>query len=692
LEVFPETILKLRRYRKAPRQIIRLASSRADRLIGFLRERRDNLQKDAAARRRRNRIGQLETARSAVTLFVAPEAGLSPFFGAHALIAHLLADAGFGAIMLSCNGLLPVCSTKFAMGMGATAAHDVNNAACIRCLEQAQSVGISYDLSDVSIDKTLNASQQADIELLMSESSVALWELKYDGIDFGALSLGETLRAVRKASVADFTSGDHALLRALLVASLSIYFAVRSLLSRFNVRHIAYYGDYAYHLPLVVLASRAGIVVTHISHGYTGDVDQRYLSLRPGVAVAHAMDLVDRWPKYRQRPLAPLEVERLYDGALFRLLNHGGISTYSPVWTFRDGDMRAELGLDPARKTIVAFPSSMDEIVCTRLFMQAMNVDFGSFKGAFVDHDDWLQKLIQWVSGRKDLQLVVRLHPRMASGARYKSVASGALRSRDMLANPPANVVIEWPESKISSYALAEVADVAVTAWSSMALELSRLGLPVVSAFPDIGLAPVGGFIGGGQTAEAFFQEVVRSASRGSSLAEITDSLRWTYIQHWSHLVDVSDVAPSHSDVPPYKRPSNAKTIIDVVAGGKDLVEINMSRHESDACAFSQEKEAVIRALEKMIGLFGAGRMLDEGQGLQIVGEGRAPIYRSPHREADVLTLRLSEDGIVKSENKEGVIARYSKVVYRLSNLLRDTQGNGIQKPIHEQLSLQART
>jgi hypothetical protein len=683
LEVFRKVIRELRRYRETPRRIVRGARSRADRLIAYLRERRENRRKEAAARRRRDRVGQLEKARAAVTLFIAPEAGLSPHFGAHALIARLLADAGAGAIVLSCNGLLPVCSAKFAMGVGATAARDVSNAACVRCLEQARSVGTSHDLSDVSVEQVLNASQQAEIELLVCLA--APWELKHDGIDFGALSLGETLRAVRKASVADFTPADHALLRALLAAALSIYFAVRSLLPRLNIRNIVYYGDYAYHLPLLLLASRAGILVTQVSHGYTGDVDQRYLSLRPGVAVAHAIELIDRWPKYRGRPLAPVEVERIYDGALFRLLNQGGISTYSPVWTFRGGDIRAELGLDPAKTMIVAFPSSMDEIVCARFFMQAMNVDFGSFKGAFVDHDDWLQRLIQWVSERKDVQLVVRLHPRMASGARYKSVAADTLRLKEMLANPPANVVIEWPESKISSYALAEVADVAVTAWSSMALELARLGIPVVSAFPDIGLAPVGSFVGGGETTEAFFQEVFRSAGRGSSLAAITDSLRWTYIQHWSHLVDVSDIAPSRSDVPPYERPANAGTIVEVVAGGKDLVEINMSRHQGNTAVSGLERQAVVRAVENMVALFGAGRMLAPGQGLRIVGETGLVIYRTSDEAADELTLRLSEDGIVTSD---GATARYSKVVNRLAVLLRDMQGRDAPVPAREQQAL----
>src|SRR5260370_12877152 len=100
-----------------------------------------------------------------------------------------------------------------------------------------------------------------------------------------------------------------------------------------------------------------------------------------------------------------------------------------------------------------------------------------------------------------------------------------------------------------------------------MALELSRLGIPVVCAFPDIGLTPVGSFVSSGQTKDAFFQEIDRSAGVGSSLAAITESFRWTYVQHWSHLVDISDITPSYMDVPPYRSPLSAKTILAVVTG-----------------------------------------------------------------------------------------------------------------------------
>jgi hypothetical protein len=632
----------------------------------------DRLKKAVALLWRRSRIRRFEIARSPVTLFVAPEAGLSPFFSCHAMLARMISDAGHAAVVLSCGGILPICSVKFAMNIGATRTGDTENAACSRCLEAAVKVGESHDLSDMQIEAILNAGHRAEIDSIISANEPRLWETKYDDIDFGGLSLGEALRAVRKSDVTEFAADDHVLLKALLKASLSVYFSVKLLSSRLKIRQIVYFGDYAYHLPFLLFASRFGITVTHISYGYIGDIDQRYLSLRPGVAVAHALDLIDRWPAYRHRLLSPLEVDKLLEGALSRLQNHGGISTYSPTWICRDDDIRAELGLDPNKKTIVAFPSSADEIVCTRLFMRAMNVNFGASGGPFDSHDDWLEKLIKWVSGRTEFQLVVRLHPRMAAGSRFKTVASDASRSRQTLASLPENIFIEWPESKVSSYNLAEIADVAVTAWSSMALELSRFGIPVVSAFPEIGLTPVGSFVCSGRTSDLFFQEIDRLADQEASLETITESLRWTYIQHWSHLVDISDITPSYMDVPPYKVPNSASTILDVVTGGKDLVEINMARHKEDVSSVL-EREAVVRSVETMIALFSRGKILEKDEGLRIQSDSGALIYRSQQQKTAELNLLLSKDGFVKPVGNDMGAGRYSKLVRRLAIMLEQS-------------------
>src|SRR5437879_2874396 len=57
--------------------------------------------------RRRERLVSSGAERKRVTLFLAPEAGVAPFFASHALLARVMADAGHTAVLLSCNGVQP---------------------------------------------------------------------------------------------------------------------------------------------------------------------------------------------------------------------------------------------------------------------------------------------------------------------------------------------------------------------------------------------------------------------------------------------------------------------------------------------------------------------------------------------------------------------------------------------------------
>jgi hypothetical protein len=237
---------------------------------------------------------------------------------------------------------------------------------------------------------------------------------------------------------------------------------------------------------------------------------------------------------------------------------------------------------------------------------------------------------------------------------------------------------VEWPGSKISSYNLAEIADVVLTAWSSMAIEVSQLGVPVVSAFPRIGLVPTGSFVMGGHSRKSYFEIVDRLLDETSSFDAITGAIRWAHLLYWSHLVDLTDVVPTrnYNDVPSYRMPRNKQAIIDVLAGHQDIVALNMSRYDEDAVSAFIERAAVVRTIEIIVGLLASGQRLKAGQGLRIESDGGRLIYQSSAGDAGGLNVTLSRDGIVTSSGDSQSPGRYSKIALRLASLL---EGTGIE-------------
>src|SRR5205807_8907478 len=102
----------------------------------------------------------------------------------------------------------------------------------------------------------------------------------------------------------------------------------------------------------------------------------------------------------------------------------------------------------------------------------------------------------EYVESHDDLQLAVRIHPREGPNKREGGTSQHLQKlRREFGAYQHARVRIIWPEDKTSSYDLGEAADLALVSWSSIGLELARLGVPVLTSTRGIGFLPEGDFL-----------------------------------------------------------------------------------------------------------------------------------------------------------------------------------------------------
>jgi hypothetical protein len=363
-----------------------------------------------------------------------------------------------------------------------------------------------------------------------------------------------------------------------------------------------------------VHARRQNIATTQIEHGYNRDVDLRLLNLRPAPVHEQQMVQVRRWAEYSDIPLDPATVRLIAEASLFRLGNHGKRSTHSPNFTLHQTGILEQLGLSPVKKTVVAYSSSADELSAARHIYKGLGLDYGDGPRPFEDSNTWLMSLISWAGVQPDLQLVVRLHPRMATPAGQPlSVEEQGLR--ELLTAIPNNVRIIWPRDKVSSYNLAEVADVAVVSWSTIGLELARFGVPVIAAFADRGSFAVGSFIGFEKTPERYFAAIRAAMDRSASYAHIAEAMRWTHFLFLSPTVDFSDCVPSDdfTGIPDWKMPADLDNILRTLIDGEDRSQLRMAELGSIATA-NEEHTTIRRALEYYIIFFMTGHNLPEAR------------------------------------------------------------------------------
>jgi hypothetical protein len=532
-----------------------------------------------------------------ITLFLAPEAALEPFFASHVLLARVLKDAGHEPLLLTCEGLLPTCSAKLARMVTHTAP-DEGGRICRDCRSVVNRIGRDYDLADISIESLLSEAVRADIDAIVAAHFEAPWDVVEDGIEIGRACLGEALRNQRKMSPDELNDTDKAFIRALVYSSLAVYRSVVLLAEMYDIQHIAYFGDYAFFIAPQLFAKKRGITVTNVSHAYNRDIDRRLLNLRPGHGFSHMMAQMDKWPVNGKLPIPPETIAQILDGGLYRLRGSGGASTYSPNWS-QNSDVLTQLNLPPGGKLLAVFSNSTDELLCNREILRVMGIPYAQTRNPFSTQIEWLKALIAWVAARPDLRLVIRLHPRMAKGHRHAQASSEATQMRQELSPLPPNVVVVWPESTISSYNIAEHADAILTAWSSIGLELARLGLPLVSAFQRIGPWPAGNFNMYSETQEGYFQAVEKALNRAPTMAGIRDAFRWTYCLNWTPLIDISDVTPDpdYNHVPPYRSPANRDLILKAVAESADLVDLALSKLSVTPQAIAAERAALESAM-----------------------------------------------------------------------------------------------
>lgn len=602
-----------------------------------------------------------------IFLFLAPEAGLTRFYMGHVILARFVAEqAATRPLLLSCDGILPICSVKSAMRMDPTRPGDIDNVACSSCLMARRRVGRENSLADISIEQYVKSGERDLVDALIEREGETPWRLVYDGIEIGKACLGETLRSRRKASEHHLDESDKALVRAFLFSSLVMHIAMRGLQQQFVIKHVFYCGDYAFNVPPLVLSKRARTPITLISYLYNGDIDFQYIGLYPGMIVSSAASLASRWDAASSRALPSALIGRIFEGTLYRWHNQGGASVFSPQYNAGQVDLHAALNLRTDCKTIVAYTSSLDEWVCLTRFSEVLGFPLDGLNTPFSTQDEWLDAVIQWCEANNDVQLIVRLHPRMGHNFRFAGASDQVARLRKRLENLPRNVRVVWPESSLSSYDLAELADVVLVSWSSIGVELAKFGVPVLGAFPNLGGFPRSGVVGFATTPSAYFAKLRAVLGQPLTLDYLRNAYRWTHALYWSFVVDVSDIVPtSDCDVmPSYRTPRNSDVLRSVLIDQANIVDLNTKRLPLNSSAATEEADTHVSQVRMLVHFLATGE--------QPIGE---PSFKLRNGNCDREAVRgdylaMLGSQVIEYRTGEVVVRRRSPLISRLAGML----------------------
>lgn len=320
---------------------------------------------------------------------------------------------------------------------------------------------------------------------------------------------------------------------------------------------VVFYGQYASTIAVVCAAKTLGInwrVIANVNHL---GVDRRRLHINFVQTHVWTIRIINDWSKWREMPLANDEIEETGDDVLARF-SGASFTTYSPPKT-RDDDIFSKLGLDRNRQLIVAFTSSLDEYDAEKILDDVMGFPEADLPARpYANQIEWLTRLADTISGRDDLQLVIRIHPREDANKREGTRSRHLAALRRALADVPSNVRVVWPADAVSSYDLIEAAHL-VQVWSStIGLELARLGIPVIKLCRGYASYPEGDFAFSAVTHDCIVDAIDEALQQPGDLDRLIKAWRYYGFSRFAASLDLRDVLSDSelSTLPEYRRPA----------------------------------------------------------------------------------------------------------------------------------------
>jgi len=565
-------------------RILSLAKQRAERIApgAVAAWQRRKLKRALAARR----TALPETPRDAqapVLLFFAPDAGSTPHFVTHLVVARTLKELGHRVLVVRCfRHLLPRCILMEANALSVAATAAERERICERCVRNSLTMIDDYGLETVDLEHVIDDAMRAQVRSMLASAPEDPRMFSIAGTAIGQLANGDLSRMLKMNDPGQMPGEVRVHLREYIESAALSYLAAQRLCRRLNVARLIYFNDYAMTLAAAAAAERENIPTTHLSHVPVLNNDRRRIVMLTGYAPLEGLKRLRAWPAWRDLALPPERVALISEDSFLRFAG-SGFTIYSPAWTARSEALFEKLRLDRRRRLLVAYTSSEDEVRGVRFYESALGVEIYPGHSPFSDQFDWLQSLVEHVEASADLQLVIRIHPREAPNKRENRTSENLREMQRRFSAAYANVRVVWPTDPVSSYDLAEIADIGLIALSTIGFELARLGVPVIASLPHLAEAPDGVFVAWNNTRDGYFAALRRALAEQPSLQRLVAAFRWVNARFIEYSVDLGDIIPTgdFATLPPFTMPRLSRVLEEVLVDGRALPDINRERLQS---------------------------------------------------------------------------------------------------------------
>jgi hypothetical protein len=385
------------------------------------------------------------------------------------ILARAVMNAGHEVIWLNCNQMMPGCHVHWILP------NVPPQSICADCVQRTgwlSTIGIEPTGIEVFLtSEDLLAANEAYSE--RDFAKLASWTDR--GCPVGHLSTSSPASATRTLSLSDPAPALLEIMPQAVASGILMNRALGRLLESVHVDRIVLHLGRL--IPDQIAQYHAKSREIDFYTYETGPVSETIRLIKNGTIYFNSFFRED-WDRFRDAPLRPEQVQtavgylrmRRGDSPDSRLFH------YSPPPTSR-GAVYEQLNIPSDKKIISFFTSSEDENLTIAVHDDEWRPVYPSQWRVFTE-------AVEWVRDRKDWVLVVRIHPNEGKVKNHlgmvgtKSLAQfrAIVDSLDM----PDNVRIVEPDSPVSSYTLMEMSQVGAVWQSTIGIEMSAIGRPVI--------------------------------------------------------------------------------------------------------------------------------------------------------------------------------------------------------------------
>jgi hypothetical protein len=468
----------------------------------------------------------------------APYSAIWPHALPEALVASAVKQAGAEVIYVPCDGMMiDGCAAMSAHRMSHRTPLETRKALCGMCRKRRDALSDGLRVKVVTMDSLLPQGVRDEMEVFVQRINVAdIMALEVDGFKVGQIAMHETIIHFKLTALEEMTDEALADFRVKLLHVLLCLRVTQALVERLSPARIINYNTQISTNHIMMLAAEQANVPTFGLHA-GGNMAKRLSSLyvfRQNLAV-----LYKDWMRRFDREWAqlPTTAAGVRDAAQhFAALTSGKtLWVYSPPKQKNYFDVRSHYGIAPEQKVLLATLSSYDELFSG----QTLGI-IDKPQLMFPTQVEWMQSIIAHVAQRKDLFLLIRVHPRELPNPRDNVHSTHAKKLAEVLVNLPPNVRINWPQEGVSLYDILPEINVGLNGWSSTGKELALMGIPVVIFTGDILFYPSSLNILANNR-DDYFHRIDLALQDGWSFERIRQVFRWLAVEYTLGTIDISD-------------------------------------------------------------------------------------------------------------------------------------------------------